>query len=123
MKPDRVVIGCSSARAEKLMTELYKPFVRQGNPILFMDEKSAELTKVRSQLIPSYQNHVHERSGQLLRAWSAPMSTRCDAEWAQTHASDPAFFFLALAMAGAASQKTCRPCIAVDKKQSSNLAS
>ena len=45
MKPDRVVIGCSSARAEKLMSELYKPFVRQGNPILFMDEKSAELTK------------------------------------------------------------------------------
>jgi UDPglucose 6-dehydrogenase len=45
MKPDRVVIGCSSARAEKLMNELYKPFVRQGNPILFMDEKSAELTK------------------------------------------------------------------------------
>ena len=45
MKPDRVVIGCSSARAKKLMSELYKPFVRQGNPILFMDEKSAELTK------------------------------------------------------------------------------
>ncbi|MFZ8837091.1 MAG: UDP-glucose dehydrogenase family protein [Flavobacteriales bacterium] len=45
MKPDRVVIGCSSARAQKLMEELYKPFVRQGNPILFMDEKSAELTK------------------------------------------------------------------------------
>jgi UDPglucose 6-dehydrogenase len=45
MKPDRVVIGCSSARAQQLMEELYKPFVRQGNPILFMDEKSAELTK------------------------------------------------------------------------------
>jgi len=45
MKPDRVVIGCSSARAQNLMEELYKPFVRQGNPILFMDEKSAELTK------------------------------------------------------------------------------
>jgi UDPglucose 6-dehydrogenase len=45
MKPDRVVIGCSSARAEKLMNELYKPFVRQGNPVIFMDEKSAELTK------------------------------------------------------------------------------
>ncbi len=45
MKPDRVVIGCTSARAEKLMSELYKPFVRQGNPIIFMDEKSAELTK------------------------------------------------------------------------------
>ena len=45
MKPDRVVVGCSSARAEKLMGDLYAPFVRQGNPVIFMDEKSAELTK------------------------------------------------------------------------------
>jgi UDPglucose 6-dehydrogenase len=45
MKPDRVVIGSSSAKAVKVMEQLYKPFVRQGNPIIFMDEKSAELTK------------------------------------------------------------------------------
>ena len=45
MKPDRVVVGCSSERAEKVMNELYEPFVRQGNPVIFMDEKSAELTK------------------------------------------------------------------------------
>ena len=45
MKPDRVVIGTSSKRARTLMEQLYKPFVRQGNPIIFMDEKSAELTK------------------------------------------------------------------------------
>lgn len=45
MKPDRVVIGTSSERAVKMMEQLYKPFVRQGNPIIFMDEKSAELTK------------------------------------------------------------------------------
>lgn len=45
LKPDRVVIGTSSDRAKTVMEELYKPFVRQGNPILFMDEKSAELTK------------------------------------------------------------------------------
>jgi UDPglucose 6-dehydrogenase len=45
MKPDRVVIGCSDERAAKVMESLYKPFVRQGNPIYFMDEKSAELTK------------------------------------------------------------------------------
>lgn len=45
MKPDRVVVGTSSARAMKVMEQLYKPFVRQGNPIIFMDEKSAELTK------------------------------------------------------------------------------
>jgi UDPglucose 6-dehydrogenase len=45
MKPDRVVIGCSSDRARLMMQELYQPFVRQGNPIIFMDERSAELTK------------------------------------------------------------------------------
>lgn len=45
LKPDRVVIGSSNDRARKLMEELYKPYVRQGNPIIFMDEKSAELTK------------------------------------------------------------------------------
>jgi UDPglucose 6-dehydrogenase len=45
MKPDRVVIGTTSPKAEKVMEQLYKPFVRQGNPIIFMDEKSAELTK------------------------------------------------------------------------------
>ena len=45
MKPDRVVIGTQSEKARKIMGELYEPFVRQGNPILFMDESSAELTK------------------------------------------------------------------------------
>ncbi|MDP6908904.1 MAG: UDP-glucose/GDP-mannose dehydrogenase family protein [Flavobacteriales bacterium] len=45
LKPDRVVVGTSSDRAQHLMEELYKPYVRQGNPIIFMDEKSAELTK------------------------------------------------------------------------------
>jgi UDPglucose 6-dehydrogenase len=45
LKPDRVVIGSSSEAARKIMEDLYKPYVRQGNPILFMDEKSAELTK------------------------------------------------------------------------------
>lgn len=45
MKPDRVVIGTSSERAKKLMSELYAPFVRQGNPVIFMDERSSELTK------------------------------------------------------------------------------
>ncbi|MCC7331168.1 MAG: UDP-glucose/GDP-mannose dehydrogenase family protein [Flavobacteriales bacterium] len=45
MKPDRVVIGTSSQKAKDIMEHLYKPYVRQGNPIIFMDEKSAELTK------------------------------------------------------------------------------
>ncbi len=45
MKPDRVVIGTSSEKAKHIMGDLFKPYVRQGNPVIFMDEKSAELTK------------------------------------------------------------------------------
>jgi UDPglucose 6-dehydrogenase len=45
MKPDRVVVGTKSDRAKKLMSDLYAPFVRQGNPVIFMDERSSELTK------------------------------------------------------------------------------
>ena len=45
MKPDRVVVGTTSERARKQMSELYAPFVRQGNPVIFMDERSSELTK------------------------------------------------------------------------------
>ncbi|MEO8174097.1 MAG: UDP-glucose/GDP-mannose dehydrogenase family protein [Sediminibacterium sp.] len=45
MKPDRVVVGTESDRARKVISDLYAPFVRQGNPVIFMDERSAELTK------------------------------------------------------------------------------
>ena len=45
MKPDRVVVGTTSEKAKKIMESLYAPLVRQGNPVIFMDEKSAELTK------------------------------------------------------------------------------
>ena len=45
MKPDRVVLGVESEQAKSVMQTLYEPFVRQGNPIIFMDVKSAELTK------------------------------------------------------------------------------
>jgi UDPglucose 6-dehydrogenase len=48
LKPDRIVIGTRSKRVIEKMTELYEPFVRTGNPILFMDEHSAELTKYAS---------------------------------------------------------------------------
>ena len=45
MKPDRVIIGTGSEKAKKILSDLYAPFVRQGNPVIFMDERSAELTK------------------------------------------------------------------------------
>ncbi|GAB3264909.1 UDP-glucose/GDP-mannose dehydrogenase family protein [Larkinella harenae] len=45
MKPDRVVVGTKSERAKTVMSKLYAPLVRQGNPVIFMDERSAEMTK------------------------------------------------------------------------------
>ena len=48
MKPDRIVIGTKSEKARKIMEDLFAPFVRQGNPIVFMDERSSELTKYAS---------------------------------------------------------------------------
>ncbi|HRI26615.1 MAG TPA: UDP-glucose/GDP-mannose dehydrogenase family protein [Chitinophagales bacterium] len=45
MRPDRIVIGTTSDKAKQIMTQLYEPFVRQGNPIYFMNERSAEMTK------------------------------------------------------------------------------
>jgi UDPglucose 6-dehydrogenase len=45
MKPDRVVVGTTSEKAKKVMEKLYAPLVRQGNPVIFMDERSAEMTK------------------------------------------------------------------------------
>jgi UDPglucose 6-dehydrogenase len=45
MKPNRVIIGTTSDKAKQIVNDLYLPFVRQGNPIIYMDEKSAELTK------------------------------------------------------------------------------
>jgi UDPglucose 6-dehydrogenase len=45
MKPERVVVGTRSERARKVMDKLYKPFVMSGNPVIFMDERSSEMTK------------------------------------------------------------------------------
>ena len=45
MKPERVIVGTSNEKAKKILDQLYEPFVRSGNPVYFMDEKSAEMTK------------------------------------------------------------------------------
>lgn len=45
MKPDRIIIGTNSKTAKEILIELYAPFIRQGNPIIFMDERSSELSK------------------------------------------------------------------------------
>jgi UDPglucose 6-dehydrogenase len=45
LKPDRIVVGTRSEKAREIMDNLYRPYVRQGNPVIYMDERSAELTK------------------------------------------------------------------------------
>lgn len=45
LKPDRIVVGLNSKKAEELMTRLYKPFTMNGHPVIFMDIVSAEMTK------------------------------------------------------------------------------
>jgi UDPglucose 6-dehydrogenase len=65
MKPDRVVIGTSSEKAKKILGELYGPFVRQGNPIIYMDEKSAELTKYAANSYLATKNSFKNEIAQL----------------------------------------------------------
>ena len=67
MKPDRVVIGCSSARAQKLLEELYKPFRAARQSHHFHGRKERRTYQIRGQFLPRDQNHLHERGGQLLR--------------------------------------------------------
>ncbi len=59
LKPERIVIGSSSEKAIGIMKKLYRPYVRSGNPIIVMDERSAELTKYASNSF-SYQNYFYE---------------------------------------------------------------
>jgi len=60
MKPDRIVIGTKSQKARKTLEELFAPFVRQGNPIVFMDERSSELTKYVSALHKSAKSYGYD---------------------------------------------------------------
>lgn len=56
IKPDRAVVGAKSGRAQKFMSDLFLPFVRQGNPVLFMDERRSGLTKYAANFFLSVWN-------------------------------------------------------------------
>jgi len=60
MKPDRIVVGLSSKAAEAVMTEVYEPFVREGSQLIFMDERSAEMTKYAANSFLAYQDYIYE---------------------------------------------------------------
>ncbi|HEX9878686.1 MAG TPA: UDP-glucose/GDP-mannose dehydrogenase family protein [Candidatus Binatia bacterium] len=64
MKPDRVVLGGDDGRALEILTELYEPFVRTGNPILIMDSRSAEMSKYGSNaMLATKISFINEVSG------------------------------------------------------------
>ena len=60
LKPDRVVIGSNSEKATQYMKKLYAPFVRQGNPVIIMDVRSAEMTKYAAKCIFGITYHLYE---------------------------------------------------------------
>ena len=60
LKPDRVVVGTTSEKAKKILEKLYKPYIRSGNPLIFMDEKSSELTKYASNSFLATKNNFYE---------------------------------------------------------------
>jgi UDPglucose 6-dehydrogenase len=67
LKPDRIVVGTSSPKAEKVMKDLYAPFVRTGNPIIIMDERSSEMTKYAANGFLATKIFLHERSCESVR--------------------------------------------------------
>ncbi len=71
MKPDRVVVGTRSDRAKKLMSDLYAPFVRQGNSVIFMEERSSELTKYAANSFLATKNSFMNEVAQLCERMGA----------------------------------------------------
>jgi UDPglucose 6-dehydrogenase len=75
MKPDRVVLGAETDHARSVMAELYSPFVRTGKPIIFMDIRSAELTKYAANAMLatriSFMNDIANLCGASARTWTS----------------------------------------------------
>lgn len=107
MKPDRVVIGTQSERAKKVMTELYGPFVRQGNPIYFMDERSAERKYAANAFLATKITFMNEIANLCERVGANVDSIRIgigsDARIGKR------FLFAGIGYGGSCFQKMCKP--------------
>jgi len=109
MKPDRVVIGGSSTRAIDLMLTLYKPFVRTENPIMVMDNRSAEMTKYAANAFLATRISFINEIANLCERVGADVRRRAPAAWASDRSHRPPLpSFPASATAARASRKTCR---------------
>ncbi len=115
MKPDRVVIGTTSERAKKLMNELYAPFVRQGNPVIFMDERSAELTKYAANSFLATKISFMNEIANYVNGW-AQMWIWCDVVLAVMNGLANDFYFPGIGYGGSCFPKDVQALVKSSKE-------
>ncbi len=92
LRPDRVVIGCKTEQAQKVMTKIYEPFVRNGHPILFMSNTAAELTKYAANAFLSVKISFANELAQLADKVGADID-EVRAGFTSDNRINPAFFY------------------------------
>jgi UDPglucose 6-dehydrogenase len=114
LRPDRIVIGCKSDRARKVMSELYAPFVKNGNPILMMDNASAELTKYAANAFLSVKISFINELARLADKVGADIEAVRDGFTSDSRIN-PAFFYPGLGFGGSCFPKDVKALVHTGK--------
>lgn len=120
LRPDRVVIGCKTENAKKIMAELYEPFVKNGNPIIFMDNASAELTKYAANAFLSVKISFINELARLADAVGADIDA-VRAGFTSDGRINPAFFYPGLGFGGSCFPKDVKALINTAEKNSCSM--
>jgi UDPglucose 6-dehydrogenase len=117
MRPDRMVIGCDDVRVREIMRELYSPFLRTGKPFLFMDKRSAEMSKLATNVMLAARISMMNQLADLCEAYGADIG--CVREGlASDERIGSTFLFPGLGFGGSGLNKDLRTCIQMAKKKS-----
>lgn len=120
LKPDRVVIGHQSENAKTLMSQLYEPFLRNGNPIIFMDNTSAEMTKYAANSFLAMKIGFINELALLSDELGADID-RVREGFTSDNRINPAFFYPGIGYGGSCFPKDVRALIQIGKEQDLNL--
>lgn len=120
LKPDRVVIGCRTERARKIMGELYEPFLKNGNPIFFMDNTSAEMTKYAANSFLALKIGFVNELALLADKLGADID-RVREGFTSDSRIDPAFFYPGIGYGGSCFPKDVRALMHIGKEQDLDL--
>jgi UDPglucose 6-dehydrogenase len=115
LRPDRIVIGCQSEKAKNTMKELYAPFVKNGNPILVMDNASAELTKYAANAFLSVKISFINELARLADKVGADID-RVREGFTSDRRINPAFFYPGLGFGGSCFPKDVKALIYTAEK-------